>query len=379
MASALRDRTKVAVCVVVVVGLVALAVVGTSALRARAALAGATPAPTVSVTTTTVVRTSLSDARTMPGTLGFGAAAPLAGHGEGTVTWLPAAGAVVGRGAPLYRVDDRPVPILVGATPLFRTLSTTPPPDDTGDGSGQEAPPPAYPLEGSDVTVVADNLVALGYDIGARRPGAAPGTTRYTAALAKAVRAWQHDLGVPATGTLGPGDAVVLPGDVRVDAVLGRPGDPVAEPLLSLTTTTQVVTVPVAAGGLGAIAVADAVTVVLPDTTVVPATVTAVTPAQSPGDGSPGGGMLVTVAAATAGALSGQAAGTSVQVRFAATTHPDVLAVPIDALLALAGGGYALQRPDGSLVAVVTGLFADGQVEVSGEGVHEGLLVVSAS
>ena len=49
----------------------------------------------------------------------------------------------------------------------------------------------------------------------------------------------------------------------------------------------------------------------------------------------------------------------------------DVLAVPVDALLALAEGGYAVQveRTDGTarFVAVDIGKFADGLVAVSGD------------
>ena len=59
--------------------------------------------------------------------------------------------------------------------------------------------------------------------------------------------------------------------------------------------------------------------------------------------------------------------------------HKDVLAVPVGALLALREGGYALQLPDGGLVAVQTGMFAEGLVEVSGAGLTEGLTVVTAS
>jgi hypothetical protein len=38
-----------------------------------------------------------------------------------------------------------------------------------------------------------------------------------------------------------------------------------------------------------------------------------------------------------------------------------------------------VQRPDGGLVPVETGLFADGKVEVSGDGLDEGLTVVTTS
>jgi hypothetical protein len=49
-----------------------------------------------------------------------------------------------------------------------------------------------------------------------------------------------------------------------------------------------------------------------------------------------------------------------------------VLAVPVQALVARAGGGYGLQRADGRLVAVTPGLFADGYVEVTGRAVGAG-------
>ena len=59
-----------------------------------------------------------------------------------------------------------------------------------------------------------------------------------------------------------------------------------------------------------------------------------------------------------------------------------VLAVPVSALLALAGGGYGLEvvTPSGAhrLVGVAAGLFASGQVQVSGPGITAGTRVVVA-
>ena len=52
--------------------------------------------------------------------------------------------------------------------------------------------------------------------------------------------------------------------------------------------------------------------------------------------------------------------------------------MPVAALLALAEGGYGLEIIEGSgsrIVAVETGLFADGRVEVSGDGVSQGATV----
>ena len=63
-----------------------------------------------------------------------------------------------------------------------------------------------------------------------------------------------------------------------------------------------------------------------------------------------------------------------VNVSITTESVQDALAVPIDALLALAGGGYALEVVEGGvhrLEAVSLGLFddADGLVQVSGQGV----------
>jgi hypothetical protein len=73
-----------------------------------------------------------------------------------------------------------------------------------------------------------------------------------------------------------------------------------------------------------------------------------------------------------------------VTVTFTTGHREGVLAVPVGALLALAEGGFAvdvLDSPDGGrhhLVAVQTGLFAQGLVEVTGE-LRAGQKVVTTS
>jgi hypothetical protein len=53
--------------------------------------------------------------------------------------------------------------------------------------------------------------------------------------------------------------------------------------------------------------------------------------------------------------------------------------VPVSALLALSEGGYGLEVVDDdgttSIVSVTTGLFADGKVQVEGDGITEGTVV----
>src|SRR5215471_17228245 len=75
--------------------------------------------------------------------LGYGAPVTVTGAGGGVITWLPAPGAVIGRGQPVYKADNRPVPLFYGRLPLYRPLQA----GDTG----------------ADVTEVERNLAALGY------------------------------------------------------------------------------------------------------------------------------------------------------------------------------------------------------------------------
>jgi multidrug efflux pump subunit AcrA (membrane-fusion protein) len=63
--------------------------------------------------------------------------------------------------------------------------------------------------------------------------------------------------------------------------------------------------------------------------------------------------------------------GTPVNVNVKVAAADNVLAVPAEALLALAEGGYAVEVADSSgathLVGVTVGVFADGMVEIEGD------------
>ena len=358
-----------------------------------------------------MIRTDLSETRELEGTLGFGTPLTIKGAAGGRVTWLPKVGATMRRGEQLYRVNDRPAVVFYGGTPMYRRLGTP-------------------GLVGRDVRVVADNLRALGYDIGAQPPpgatirprGATPkaspsatstpagpkaspeaggaadepgrrpravtvkkGDGVLTASLIAAIRRWQPTAGMEPTGVLDVGDVVVTTGAVRVGKLKAQLGDEASAELLTGTVTAKAVTVPVDALDIGSIKKGQLVSVTLPDQSTTSGKVTAIsTILQSAGDDGDGGAgsplqrLDITVSLKDAKAVRNFDAAT-VQVRFAARTRKDVLAVPVGALLALREGGYGVQIQGGRLVAVETGLFTKGLVEVSGEGIAEGTRVETAS
>ncbi|MET0493258.1 MAG: efflux RND transporter periplasmic adaptor subunit [Actinoplanes sp.] len=302
--------------------------------------------------TTRVERTDLADSRLLPGTLGFGTARPVKGVGPGVVTALPKVGAKVSRGKQLYRVDDQPVLVFYGRTPLFRPL----------DKAG---------LTGRDVRQLRDNLAALGYSV--------RGEDVLDARLLAALKSWQTRRGVAAPGKLLPGQVAVLTGPGRVSALTAQPGDPAAGPLLSVTATGKVVTVPMSPAEAGGVREGAKVSITLPDARVVRGRVTGIGSVVEGGGEDPTGGtepakMTVTV---TPDKPISTVDSAEVQVRFTMAARKKVLVVPVGALVALREGGYALQRPDGTLVAAVPGLFAGGLVQISGAGVTEGLTVVT--
>ena len=324
-----------------------------------------TAAPPPAPGTTQVRRTDLSTSTSLAGTLGYGNSRMIRGSSSGVVTWLPATGATVDRGGQLYRVNDKPVALFFGGTPLYRKLDS---PD----------------LAGKDVKLVADNLTALGYRIGAQ-PRAGKGEAVLTQSLIDAIKRWQTAQGTEPTGVLDAGDVVVFGGPVRVGAVQAQLGDPATNPLFEVSATTKSVTVEIDAAEVGSHKAGDKVTVTMPDGSTAGGAVSSVGTVAKGGNQADGGGgspvsqRVDLVVALDDPAKAGALDSASVQVVFPATSRHGVLAVAVGALLAVKQGGYALQRPGGPLVPVTTGLFAQGMVEVSGAGVADGMVVVTAS
>src|SRR5439155_22563507 len=175
-------------------------------------------------------------------------------------------------------------------------------------------------------------------------------------------------------------------GAVRVTSVTPTVGAPVqAGTVVGVTSTRRVVKIALDASAQASVKVGDAVTVTLPDNTTTAGRVSAVgTVATTPssdqnGSSTPTIEVDVTLDHPAATGTLDQA---PVNVSITTDTVRNVLVVPVNALLALAGGGYAVEVSGAGgarrLVSVTTGLFDDAQglVEVSGTGLHTGQRVV---
>jgi hypothetical protein len=245
---------------------------------------------------------------------------------------------------------------------------------------------------GRDVAQLDRNLIALGYGAGLVV------SDYFTGATAYAVELWQAARGLPVTGTVPLGQVAYAPGPLRITGVTPVPGSP-PQPGTAVLTATSPVPVVIAAVPVGQeylVKTGDAVTVTLPDgVSTTPGVVTSVASvasagsgnAGSPPDGStatqgPGGGSGPDTVQMTVRLTQPAAAGhldqAPVSVNIVSAQARDVLAVPVSALVALAGGGYAVDVVQGGaahLVAVQTGLFAQTLVQVSGPGLTAGLRV----
>jgi peptidoglycan hydrolase-like protein with peptidoglycan-binding domain len=308
------------------------------------------------VATAVVELGTISATDSWDGTIEYGAPFTASSSAEGTITRLVEQGETVARGDELYRVSERPVTLLYGAVPMYRDLGV-------GDS-------------GVDVEQLEENLAELGYD-------GFTADDEYTSATAEAVRAWQGDIGAEPTGTVARGDVVFVPGGGRVDVLWVDVGEAVApgRPILDTTGTEQVVSLEVDVDDRDSFDVGTEVTVVLPGGDEVGGTVSAmaVVKVRSEEDGGDNIASIARVEIALDGQVGEDLVGASAEVVVAIDERTDVLLVPVNALLALSEGGYGLEIVDDdgatSIVAVTTGLFADGKVQVDGDEIAEGTVV----
>jgi peptidoglycan hydrolase-like protein with peptidoglycan-binding domain len=339
---------------VAVVGVVTLAV-GAAAIGAalRPSLptdgVSAAATPVAPASTATVTRRTMRATEELDGALGYSGEGVIIGGLAGTYTKLPAVGDILALGDEIYEVDGADSSyLLYGDRPAWRPLSR--------DSSN-----------GADVRQLEESLKAIGVldeDVEADR--------HYGANTARAVRSWERRTDQPRDGEIDAGQVTFLPGAVRITDVVPELGA-AAQPgsVLARTSGTDlVVTVDLEADRRDILDVGAAVDVELPDGSTSAGTVVDIDSVAQTLEGATEPTVEVTIELAE-NATAGNLDGAEVTVSVVRQTRPDVLSVPVDALLALREGGYALELVDDGgvsrLVAVEVGLFDDDGVEVRGD------------
>jgi hypothetical protein len=222
-----------------------------------------------------------------------------------------------------------------------------------------------------------------------------------------AVEKLQAAIGGPRTGILSLGQALFEPVAVRVTSVPAQPGGSAqpGETVLQGTSTTRQVQVALDASQQTSTAVGNKVSITLPNNRTTTGVVSSVaTVASCPSSSGAGGSGSASTTAGTDTCASGSTPTITVdvapsnlratdtwdqapvQVGITTDTVPGALVVPVTALLAQAGGGYAVEiaaagANNNHLVPVSLGLFddADGLVQVTGPGLAAGQEVVAPS
>ncbi len=319
--------------------------------------------PGAGVRTAVVERRDLRERERLDGTLSFAGARTLAAHAPGVVTAVPTPGRTVRRGGALYAVGARrAATLMVGRVPAFRSLA-----------AGAE--------DGPDVEQLERNLRALGHD-----PDREMTVDRaFTAATAAAVRRWQRATGQDPDGQVALGEVVFLPGAVRVRATRVQVGETVrpGRPVLEVTSRTPEVLARIDAARRHVADRGDGVTVELPSGRTVRGRVVHVgaTAERERPEDPPTVELRIRLRGAPAAARGLDAA--PVGVELVSDVRRGVLVVPVEALVALRGGGFGVEvagtGPAGPrTIRVRPGLFTDGSVEVTGPGLRAGARVVTA-
>lgn len=321
--------------------------------------ANSAPKP-VAVETAVIARGDLTAGFRAPGTLAYSSPRDLGTSLPGVVTGFPASGSIVGAGQELFRIDDQPVVLLHGDLPAWRSFSL-----------GM--------ADGADVLQLERNLAELGFFD--REPD-----EEFAGSTERAVTNWQKSLGLEKTGTVELGRVVFAPADVRIQSPKAAIGDASGAAIVSVTGANKEVLAFVDTAQQGLVAADMKLDVMLPGGVRTGGTVVAVgTPVER--DGGNGKTMKIPVTVTLDDAEAGASLdNVSVTLLLTQVQASDVLLVPVVALLAQPGGGFAVEVVSASvkngagsrIVPVTLGAFADGLVAVTGGSLAEGDVVVVA-
>jgi peptidoglycan hydrolase-like protein with peptidoglycan-binding domain len=269
-----------------------------------------------------------------------------------------------GAGSVLYDRDDVAVVTLIGDEPITRKLSK-------GDS-------------GKDVELLQQNLVSLGHD-------AVGVTGDFDEATKTAVEEMQFDAGQKVDGTVDRGDVAVIPDGYtitsRFDTTTETDGSIAVtanDELFAFGRTDRVVTVDLQLDDQSKMSVGAKVRIAIDGVDDAAGTVRSVASVATDkvAGGTAADDSTVTVTIALDTAVDIPQVETPVDVYVERILADNTLVVPVAALVALAEGGYAIEIANGTgttLIPVTPGEYADNFVEISGDGVTEGVEVVVAS
>ena len=422
-----RRRNRLAVASsLLVIGIAVAAAVGMALGSGPANRASPRTAIPPGDTTTTVTRRTLVEHTQVDGTLGYGGSFELYDRLAGTFTWLPGIGKEIRRGGTLFRIDNQPVTLMYGTLPAYRTLKIGV--SDGPDVAELNANLAALGFdpngaitnreEFSEASAEAvrrwqrhEGLAETGkVELG--RVIFAPGARRVTAVHVSlgedpppssggkepdAKKPDETGKGAKEADDKKPEEEAKKskePDDKKPSEDQGDGGSgegavaPVA--VLGTTSTRQLVQLKVKASQQQLARVGESVPVTLPSGSVVYGHITnvgTVAEAAESGKGgaeNEGGGggesqeeptIAVTLALDHPVARLDKA---PVTVELVKSIRRGVLAVSAAALVATAGGGYAVEALSGTHrieIAVTPGIFVDGYVQIEGPGIRAGLKV----
>jgi len=349
----------------------------------------ADPATATGRQTAAVERKTLTVKETGAGTLGFADTYDALGGLSGILTWTVPVGTVVTAGHRLYETNGKDrTSLMYGARPAWRPL-----------GPGVS--------DGADVRQLEENLKRLGYT---RKGDKING--HWDTDTTAAVKRWQRKAGLPVDGRVDLGEVIFLPEALRVTEIVAPLGSMVGQggPVLSGTSNRRVVSLKLDAADRSLVEVGKPVQVELPDGSIVPGKVSSISKVANTATDERGN--TTSTVAVTFALDDPTAAGdldqASVTVSIVRSSRENVLAVPVNALLALREGGYAVEVVDNGgsgsgaapsaspsaagsagasaapgtrthLVRVEPGLFDNGNVEITATGLQAGDLVVVPS
>jgi membrane fusion protein, multidrug efflux system len=329
-----------------------LLLLGGGALAWYAILGGAEEAPDTTAAAelsfADVVVTDLTETSEYDGTLGRLEGDPMSVRLEGTVTGLPEEGRTLEQGDVVAWIDNQPVVLLYGDLPVWREMR-----EDT---------------EGPDVFQLENALTELGFN---ENEESMTVDETFSAATASVVETWQESIGAEDDGIVGIGEVVFSTAPVRVSVLQVSVGDQVGSSTPIFTTSSDEIEVIFDLPTFEAdnVEVGAQVEVQLPDLSTTTGIVTEIATTAELSEEGGDATFPVTVELDDPSVAEG-IVDAPVTVAVITDQVRGVTAVPVEALVALAEGGYAVEIADGSgtrLVAVEPGFFAEGLVEITGE------------